>query len=270
MDLVAIVPRIPPPIVTLMRRLISTSLQCDGMGDSTILAASDRSLGAVRRPRLFGPLPGTYRLATRHRPRRTRVRPRSNGWVSRRGGDCQPRSLPTVRRSTVRSARATLRSSSLPSARMRSFFRRETSAVMSSPSRTTWRSARAPLLRRAAVRLFSQPRLRATHIGRATRLGSDPAASRARVEPRCSATQMLSLSCALALGAHGHRRGRGQQWGSFRQGTLAATDAAARKGRSSSYSSLAVSRRACGNSPQAPAPLTTNSMPLALASFAAL
>jgi len=90
MDLLAIVPRIPPPIVTLMRPLISTSLQRDGMGDSTILAASDRSLGAVRCRRLFGPLPGTYRLATRHRPRRTRVRPRSHGWVSRRGRSANP------------------------------------------------------------------------------------------------------------------------------------------------------------------------------------
>ena len=81
MYLAAIVPRIPPPIVTLMRPLISTSLQCDGMGDSTILAASDRSLGAVRCRRLFRPPPGTYRLATRHRSR-TRVRRHCHGRLS--------------------------------------------------------------------------------------------------------------------------------------------------------------------------------------------
>ena len=158
MGLVAIVPRIPPPIVTLMLRLISTSLEYDGMGDSTILAASDGSLGAVRRPRLFGPLPGDI-SSHNSSPTSPNTGSATQQWlgVTTRRGLPTP-SLPKVRRSTVRSARATLRSSSLPSARMRSSFRREKSPVMSSPLRTTWRSARAPLLRRAAVRLFSQPR----------------------------------------------------------------------------------------------------------------
>ena len=158
MGLVAIVPRIPPPIVTLMLWLISTSLQCDGMGGF-------HDFGGERpqpwRCAVSSPIRASSRDISSHNssPTSPNTGSATQQWlgVTTRRGLPTP-SLPMVRRSTVRSARATLHSSSRPSDRMRSFFRRESSAVMSSPSRTTWHSARAPLLRRAAVRLFSQPR----------------------------------------------------------------------------------------------------------------